>query len=138
MDIRKLRAFSLITLVVMWFSALITFWCVMEPTDAMGYAILFFYLIFPAVAFVVSAVNSYYRGLDIRLLVFPLILGLSTILIRYFTFVLANAISFNKDLIVAFVNLFVESGVGEMILAAIPSLAGLILGFVFRKIKQNS
>lgn len=138
MDIRKLRAFSLITLVVMWFSALITFWCVMEPTDAMGYAILFFYLIFPAVAFVVSAVNSYYRGLDVRLLLLPLIFGLSTMLIRYFTFVLANAISFNKDLIVAFVDLFVDSDVGEMILLTIPSFVGLILGFVVRKIKGKS
>lgn len=138
MDIRKLRAFSLITLVVMWFSALITFWCVMEPTDAMGYAILFFYLIFPAVAFVVSAVNSYYRGLDIRLLVFPFILGLSTMLIQYFTFIFANAISCDKSPLIAFVDLFVDSDIGEMILLTIPSFVGLILGFVVRKIKGKS
>ncbi len=137
MDIRKLRAFSLVALAVMWFSALITFWCVMDPTDAMGYAILFFYLIFPAVAFVVSAVNSYYRGLDIRLLAFPLVFGLSTIMIQYFTFVLANAIAFNKDLLLAFVSLFVESGARDMILAAIPSLVGLAFGFAIRKIKGN-
>ena len=138
MNVKKLRVLSVMALLAMWFSALITFWCVMTPTDALGYSLLFFYLVFPAVAFVVSMVNAYYHGLDVRLLLFPLIFGLSTMLIRYFAFVLANAISFNKDLIVAFVDLFVDYDVGEMILLTIPSFVGLILGFVVRKIKGKS
>ena len=138
MNVKKLRVLSVMALLAMLFSALITFWCVMEPTDAMGYAILFFYLIFPAVAFVVSAVNSYYRGLDVRLLLFPLIFGLSTMMIQCFTFILANAISCGKNPLVAFVDLFVDYDVGEMILLTIPSFVGLILGFVVRKIKGKS
>ena len=138
MNVKKLRVLSVMALLATWFSALITFWCVMTPTDALGYSLLFFYLVFPAVAFVVSMVNAYYRGLDVRLLLFPLIFGLSTMMIQYFTFIFANAISCGKNPLVAFVDLFVDYDVGEMILLTIPSFVGLILGFVVRKIKGKS
>ena len=69
----------------LWVFALVVF-LLMDPTDAMGYALLFHWLLLPIAAFVIS----------LRIGLLPLALGLLYMLADFLTFRLANMLAFDK------------------------------------------
>ena len=136
MDVKKTRIFSIAAILVAWALALITFWCVMAPTDALGYSLLFFYGVFPVLAFVISALNSYSSGIEVRLLILPVVFAIFTPLLQYFTFILANAIACNKDFLQALIGMVDEDFISTLLLSSIPSVIGLAFGLLARGIKN--
>ena len=137
MNIRRARIFSIICILTMLAASLITFWCVMSPTDALGFVLIFFYVIYPVVSLVVSSVNSYNGETGGRLMIWPVIFAVLLPLLQYFTFVLANAITSDKDLFQAFLGMFDEDLLGLLLVGAIPSAIGIGLGRDIRKNKEK-
>lgn len=136
MDVKKIRVISLIAILATWALALITFWCVMDPGGALGYSLLYFYGVFPVLAFVISALNSYSSGIEIRLLILPVVFAIFTPLLQYFTFILANAIACNKDFLQALIGMVDEDFISTLLLSSIPSVIGLAFGLLARVIKN--
>ena len=69
--------------------ALVVF-LLMDPTDAMGYALLFHWLLLPIAAFVISLRIGELVRRDGRMWLLPLALGLLYMLADFLTFRLAN------------------------------------------------
>ena len=68
----------------------------MAPTDAMGYALLFHWLLLPIAAFVISLRIGELVRRDGRMWLLPLALGLLYMLADFLTFRLANMLAFDK------------------------------------------
>lgn len=80
-----------------WAFSLLVFWCFTAPDGAMGYSLLFLYLLLPVAAFVVSLLlgcNGIVRRAKWKWLL-PLALGLMYMLAEYGTFSLSNML-FNE------------------------------------------
>ena len=78
-----------------WVFALVVF-LLMDPTDAMGYALLFHWLLLPIAAFVISLRIGELVRRDGRMWLLPLALGLLYMLADFLTFRLANMLAFDK------------------------------------------
>ena len=84
------------TYIAVWAFALIVFWLLMSPTDAMGYSIMFMWIILPVTTFVLSLIigkNNYFGKWKCIL---PVIFGVMHMLADYGTFRMANMIAFDK------------------------------------------
>ena len=79
----------------LWVFALVVF-LLMDPTDAMGYALLFHWLLLPIAAFVISLRIGELVRRDGRMWLLPLALGLLYMLADFLTFRLANMLAFDK------------------------------------------
>lgn len=79
----------------LWVFALVVF-LLMAPTDAMGYALLFHWLLLPIAAFVISLRIGELVHRDGRMWLLPLALGLLYMLADFLTFRLANMLAFDK------------------------------------------
>lgn len=97
---RKLSQIILIaTYLGVWAFALIEFWVFMSPTDALGYALVFLWMILPVATIVISLLigkNNYFGELKWLLTV---AFGFMHMLAGYATFSLANMISLNFTVI---------------------------------------
>jgi len=79
----------------LWVFALVVF-LLMAPTDTMGYALLFHWLLLPIAAFVISLWIGELVRRDGRMWLLPLALGLLYMLADFLTFRLANMLAFDK------------------------------------------
>lgn len=79
----------------LWVFALVVF-LLMDPTDAMGYALLFHWLLLPIAAFVISLRIGKLVRRGGRMWLLPLALGLLYMLADFLTFRLANMLAFDK------------------------------------------
>lgn len=111
-----------------WTFSLVSFWFFNSGSDALGYSIMYLWLLLPITTFVISWIigqNHYWgRGKWLAAIVF----GLMYMLAEYATFQAANMVTFGKFNLPSF----------EMLpLGALISLAGLGIGSGLRKLHQK-
>ena len=90
------KIITILSYLLIWAFAMIVFWFFTSGSDAMGYSLMFLWIILPVATFIVSAVigkNSFWgKGKW----AFTLFLGAMYMLAEYGTFKMANSIAFNK------------------------------------------
>ena len=111
-----------------WVFALVFFWWIMDPGDALGYSILFLWIIFPITTFVVSLSVGKKEYSPWKKWLLPLILGFMYMLSDYLTFKTANMLAFDK---------FNAPGMEYFVAGVIISVIGLILGIIFSRLKRT-
>ncbi len=89
---RKSKIMVVMSYLVVWAIAMIAFWSDTESSDAMGYAILYLWLILPVTTFVVSLIIGRRDYWGSRKWIAALVLGVMYMLSAYGTFSLANNI----------------------------------------------
>lgn len=111
-----------------WAFSLIAFWFMISPSDAMGYSLMFLWIVLPVTTLVISLIigkNDYWGKRKIFLSV---AFGVMYMLAEYATFSLANMIAFEKINMPQF----------EMILiGAAISLVGLGIGILANRKAAN-
>lgn len=121
---QKLSAVILLAVyLAVWAFSLIMFWCFTGSGDAMGYSILFLWLLLPVTTFLISLLlgcNGAVRAAKWKWLL-PAAFGLLYMLAEYGTFSLANMIS-NEY------SHFNLPNISMLFRGALYSLAGLALG----------
>lgn len=80
------------TYLAIWAFALIVFWCFTTGSDAMGYSLLFFYIVLPVSTLVISTLLTKGGAFGRLRWLLPLGFGLMHLLAEYATFSLANMI----------------------------------------------
>lgn len=116
---------------VIWIAAIVVFWAfaITYAESAMGYSLMFFWIILPATTLVVSFLigrNDYWGG---RKWVFSIGFGVMYMLAEYATFSMANNLAFGK------VNMPEASMVPA---GAAISLVGMALGYLVFVIRRRS
>lgn len=128
---RKLSQIILIAAYLgIWAFALIVFWVFMSPTDALGYALVFFWMILPVATIVISFLigkNNYFGELKWLL---TIAFGLMHMLAEYATFSLANMIASNFDRIHL-------PDFQMMLIGAFFSAVGMGIGVLIHHIKSK-
>ncbi len=107
---------------IIWAIAILVFWCFTSGSDAMGYSLVFLWIILPVTTFADSLFLSLNNCWGKAKWYAPLFFGIMYMLAEYATFSLANNIAFDKLNMPHF----------SMILAgALISLAGIAAGHYF-------
>ena len=113
-----------------WAFALIVFWFFISGADAMGYSILYLWILLPVSTFIISLLigkNDYFGKSK---WIIPVVCGIMYMLAEYGTFSMANMLrnpggTFNMPQF-------------ELILfGAFFSIVGLLIGMIIKKIKKN-
>ena len=91
----KHKQFPLALYCIVWLLCIGYFWAFVYG-DALGYAVLVFFLILPLAALIASLLMGLYKGWGKRTWFFPLVLSAGHLLADYFTFKLASTISHHK------------------------------------------
>lgn len=115
---------ALLVYLLIWAFAMIVFWFFTDGSDAMGYSLMYLWIILPVTMFVVSIIigKSCFKGKW----AFSLFFGVMYMIAEYGTFEMANNIAFDK----------LNSPDWGMIAAgAIISLIGMLAGSLMRKKK---
>lgn len=86
----------ILSYLVIWSIAVITFWCFTDPTDAMGYSVIYLWIILPIATFVISLLISRNNYWDKWKWLGSIIFGIMYMLGEYATFSMANNVTFNK------------------------------------------
>ena len=114
---------------LVWAAALVVYWCFTTGSDAMGFEVLFFYLLFPLVNLALSAIlgadNSFGKGKWL----FPLAFGAAEMLAYYVTFDAAW---------MSATGVFTWPQFELFLFGALLSLAGFALGTLFAFLKRRS
>ncbi|MBQ7874839.1 MAG: helix-turn-helix domain-containing protein [Oscillospiraceae bacterium] len=111
-----------------WAFSLLVFWCFIGGSDALGYSLMFIWILIPILTFAVYfiiAKNNYYEK---RKWLLPIVFGIMHMLAEYATFNMANMISFSK------INL---PNFELILIGSIVSFAGIGLGTLFNIIKSK-
>ena len=111
-----------------WSFALLVFWFFTDGGDAMGYSLMFLWLLLPVTSFVISLLAAKLQALGIWKWIIPAAMGLMYMLAEYATFSAANMISFDK------VN---SPAWGMLPAGAAISAAGILIGFVLRRMQEK-
>lgn len=94
---RKKTGFSLIlSYVFIWTVSMIVFWNFTEGSDAMGYSIMFLWLVLPVTTFVISVFVGIHNCGQKKKWFTTMVMGIMYMLAGYGTFSMANMISFHK------------------------------------------
>ncbi len=113
---------------VIWVFSLIAFWFFTSPSDAMGYSLMFLWILLPVTTFVLSLLigkNDYWGRWK---WIFAIFFGIMYMLAEYGTFSLANMIAFHRTNLPSF---------GMILNGAIVSLVGLGIGIIIYRRKEN-
>lgn len=111
-----------------WAFSLLVFWCFIDGSDALGYSLMFIWILIPSITFAVSFIigkNGYFEK---RKWLLPIAFGIMHMLAEYATFNMANMISFSKINLPNFELILVGGTV---------SLVGMGLGALFNMIKSK-
>ncbi len=125
---RKAKTVLISVYLAIWAFAIIAFWLFKDPTDAMGYSLMYLWGLLPTVTFVVSLLigkNNYFGKWK---WVFTLLFGIMYMLSEYATFSAANTISFDKINMPEF---------GMILTGAIISAIGLAIGCLINRSKAK-
>ena len=82
---------------IVWSVTILTFWFASAPDDAMGYALMTFYLVLPVVTFIISLIIGKDSGWGKIKWLMPVFFGIMYMLADYATFSLANMKSNSFD-----------------------------------------
>mgnify|MGYP000078734121 CR=1 FL=1 len=91
-----LKLMPLLSYFLIWLIGIIAFWFFTGSGDAMGYALVFFWFIYPIAAFVCSLFAAINKYKNINKLLTALLIGAMYMLADYATFKMANNITFDK------------------------------------------
>ena len=121
------KIITILSYLLIWAVAMIVFWFFTSGSDAMGYSLMFLWIILPVTTFVVSIVigkNDFWKK---GKWAFTLFFGVMYMLAEYGTFKMANNIAFDK------LN---APDWGMIVAGAIISAIGMLLGSLCNK-KRN-
>ena len=121
------KIITILSYLLIWAVAMIVFWFFTSGSDAMGYSLMFLWIILPVTTFVVSIVigkNDFWENVKWA---FTLFFGVMYMLAEYGTFKMANNIAFDK------LN---APDWGMIVVGAIISAIGMLIGSLFNK-KRN-
>ncbi len=93
---KRNKIFTILSYLLIWSIAMIVFWFFTNGSNAMGYSLLYLWIILPVTTFFVSVIIGINDFWGIRKWVFTLIFGVMYMLAEYGTFKMANNIAFNK------------------------------------------
>ena len=108
------KIITILSYLLIWAFAMIVFWFFTSGSDAMGYSLMFLWIILPVTTFIVSVVIG----------AFTLFFGIMYMLAEYGTFKMANNIAFNK------LN---APDFGMIVAGAIISAIGMLVGSLWNK-----
>lgn len=122
------RFILIIAYLVIWAISLIAFWFFTSDSDAMGYGIMYLWILLPVTTFVISLLigkNNYWgNGKWILAIAF----GIMYMLAEYATFSAANMVTYEKLNMPDF---------GMILLGAIISIVGLGVGVGINRLKSK-
>ncbi len=108
----------------LWALALIVFWFFTDAADAMGYAVMYLWIVLPVMTFVTSAIIGVNNFFGRCKWFAPLAFGVMYMLSEYATFSAANMAEFHQFNLPEF---------GMIVSGAVFSLVGLGAGTLFRR-----
>lgn len=122
------RLLLVLTYLVIWSISIIVFWFFTSGSDAMGYSLMFLWILLPVTTFVVSLLISKNNYWGKWKWVSPPVLGVMYMLAEYATFQSSNMIAFDK------LN---EPSWGMILAGAIISAIGLSIGEIANLCKRK-
>ena len=119
---------TILSYLLIWAFAMIVFWFFTSGSDAMGYSLMFLWIILPVTTFIVSVVIGKNNFWGKGKWAFTLFFGVMYMLAEYGTFKMANNITFNKLNAPEF---------GMIVAGAIISAIGMLLGSLCNRKRHN-
>ena len=122
------KIITMLSYLLIWAVAMIVFWFFTSGSDAMGYSLMFLWIILPVTTFIVSVVIGKNNFWGKGKWAFTLFFGVMYMLAEYGTFKMANNITFNKLNAPEF---------GMIVAGAIISAIGMLLGSLCNRKRHN-
>ena len=122
------KIITILSYMLVWAIAMIVFWFFTSGSDAMGYSLMFLWIILPVTTFVVSIVIGKNDFWEKGKWAFTLFFGVMYMLAEYGTFKMANNIAFYK------LN---APDLGMIVAGAIISAIGMMVGSLWNKKRHN-
>ena len=125
---KRNKTVTILSYLMIWTVSMLVFWVFKGGIDAMGYSLMFLWIIIPVTTFTVSVIIGKNNFWGIKKWAFTFPFGVMYMLAEYGTFSMANNIAFNKinelewDLVVA---------------GAIISAIGMLTGLLINRICRN-
>lgn len=126
-NLKRNKITPILAYLLIWVVTLIVFWFFISESDAMGYSLMFLWIILPVTTFIVSFIIGKNDSFGKGKWIFILFLGVMYMLADYGTFKMANNIAFDK------LN---SPGWGMIIVGVIISLIGMLAGLLINKKKR--
>ncbi len=127
-NINRKKIITMLSYLLIWTFAMIVFWFFTSEGDAMGYSLIFLWIILPLTTFIVSLIIGKNNFWGKGKWAFTLFFGAMYMLAEYGTFEMANNIAFNK----------LNTPDLEIIVAGtIISAIGMLVGSLWYKKRYN-
>ena len=124
-NIKRNKMITILSYLLIWAIAMIAFWFFKDDSSAMGYSLLYLWVILPVTTFFVSVIIGINDFWGIKKWTFTVFFGIMYMLAEYGTFKMANNIAFNK------LN---APDWGMIAGGTIISATGMLIGFLFHLI----
>lgn len=111
-----------------WAIAIIYFWLFLDGADAMGWSILYLYLLLPITTFIASLLIGKNKEWDTSKWFLPIFFGVMYMLSTYLTFGMANTLSFGR---------VHKPEYGMLLWGAAISLIGLAIGSLIQSVRKK-
>ena len=126
-NIKRNKIITILSYLLIWVIAMIVFWFFTNGSDAIGYSLLYLWIILPVTTFFVSVIIGANDFWGTRKWTFTLIFGVMYMLAEYGTFKMANNIAFNK------LN---TPDWGMIVGGTIISAIGMLIGFLVNRVRN--
>lgn len=124
---KRNKTVTILSYLMIWTVSMLVFWVFKGGIDAMGYSLMFLWIIIPVTTFTVSVIIGKNNFWGIKKWAFTFPFGIMYMLAEYGTFSMANNIAFNK------INeLEWDLAVAGAIISAIGMLTGLLINRICR------
>ena len=124
---KRNKTVTILSYLMIWTVSMLVFWVFKGGIDAMGYSLMFLWIIIPVTTFTVSVIIGKNNFWGIKKWAFTFPFGVMYMLAEYGTFSMANNIAFNK------INeLEWDLAVAGAIISAIGMLTGLLINWICR------
>lgn len=124
---KRNKTVTILSYLMIWTVSMLVFWVFKGGIDAMGYSLMFLWIIIPVTTFTVSVIIGKNNFWGIKKWTFTFPFGVMYMLAEYGTFSMANNIAFNK------INeLEWDLAVAGAIISAIGMLTGLLINWICR------
>lgn len=125
---KRNKIITILSYLVIWAIAIIVFWFFTSDSDAMGYSLMFLWIILPVTTFTVSVIIGKNDFWGTRKWAFTFLSGIMYMLAEYGTFAMANNIAFSK------LN---TPDWGMVAVGAIISAIGMLIGLLVNRKSHN-
>lgn len=122
------KLIQIMSYLIIWAVGIIVFWFGSDPSDAMGFGLVMFYLVLPVTTIVISVFIGKDEGWANYKWLMLLFFGFMYMAASYATFSLANMIAFDK---------FNAPEITEMLPGILCSAVGMLIGTIIRIIKSR-